>query len=265
MESINNILENINQTQIIQAVLVFAGCCVIIPLLRKWLHKCLELTGNRISAEIRHTIERIFRVILLVTALLLILNALGIKFTSLVVLLSVLGLAVTLAVQDILNSIAGGLIIFTTRPFAMGDYIQTGDSEGQVTSIQLMHTRIRTSDNKTIVIPNSALHTATLKNFTENGQWLVTIPVSVSYDNSPDDVRAAVMDAVKNVPEICDEPVPKLLLDEYMSNDISYLIQVYTTREDYCKVKYALNEALFIAFQAHDVSFSYPHINVHMK
>lgn len=93
-------------------------------------------------------------------------DSLGIPVTSLVALLSVVGIALSLAVQGLLGNLCGGVLLLTARPFKVGDFVEAGGESGTVVEVGLIYTKLRTVDNKIVFIPNSDISGSKIQNFT---------------------------------------------------------------------------------------------------
>jgi small conductance mechanosensitive channel len=91
----------------------------------------------------------------------------------------------------------------------------------------------------------------------------VDISVSASYNQSPERVRKAIGEAVSRTEGVLEEPAPAVFLDSYGDSAINYGIRVWTTPENFMKVKNNLTELLYTTFAEHKVEMTYPHINVH--
>ena len=105
-------------------------------------------------------IQRGIRWLLYLLAALMAAGSLGIDVTSLIAMVSVFGLAVSLAVQDVLSNVAGGMVLLFSKPFTLGDYIATDDGEGEVAEMGLTHTKLDTFSGQRVMLPNSKLTAA---------------------------------------------------------------------------------------------------------
>ena len=112
-------------------------------------------------------------------------TSIGINVTGVVALASVLTLAVSLALQNILTNVLGGFTLLTTHPFHSGDYVDIGGQSGTVTQIDMSYTRLVTPDNKVICIPNSTVLASEVVNYSANDTRRAEIKVSAGYDAPP--------------------------------------------------------------------------------
>jgi len=119
--------------------------------------------------------------ILYVVLIIIIAGLLGVPTASMIALLGSAGLAVGLALQGSLSNFAGGVLIMILKPFKVGDFISTGNGDGTVTGIDIFYTRLRTPDNRIIVIPNGALSNSSVTNVSREATRRVDLVVPVSY------------------------------------------------------------------------------------
>ena len=237
---------------------------IAVRLIVRTLGKVLERVKT-LPPAVQKMIKSTVRVLLDVVVILTATGAMGIPITSFVAVLSVVALAVTLAVQNILNNVVGGFIIMVSRPFSMGDFVQMDDVTGTVEEVRIMYTRFLAPDGRIIYVPNKNIYTANLINYTQNGRRRVELSVSASYDAEPAKVMAAIRDALSRIPAVMADPEPVIHLENYGDSAIAYTFYFWVAAKDFWAVKYAVNEELYGAFRRGGVEMTYPHMNVHMK
>ena len=169
-------------------------CLIAVRLVTALLRRVLDKT--HIDARVRKYLVQSVRLVLWVVTVLITADQLGIPVTSLVALLSVLSLAVSLAVQNVLANVAGGLVLLVTKPFAVGDYVDTPCGAGTVKDLTLTYTYLDTPDGLRIAAPNSSISAGKITNYTALGTRRIEHAVSASYDAPVQTVRQALLDAV---------------------------------------------------------------------
>jgi small conductance mechanosensitive channel len=234
-----------------------AAAKLVLRFVRKVLKK------SRVPAAVHSILMTLMRVLLDLVVVLAALNALGIPVTSFIALLSLAGLAISLALQGVLGNLASGLIVVGSRPFDVGDVIEHDGIAGTVREIRMMHTVLETFDGRMVYIPNSSISGGRVINVTQTGRRRVDISVSASYNQSPAQVRKAIGDAITRTEGILEDPAPTVFLDSYGDSAINYGIRVWTASENYMNVKNTLTELLYSTFAENRVEMTYPHINVH--
>lgn len=255
-------LGNISLGSLLSALLTLVICLIAVRLVVTLLRRILEKTplDRRLQKYAISTIRCIAWIVtILITA-----EQLGIPITSLVALLSVLSLAVSLAVQSVLSNLAGGLVVLITKPFQVGDYIASADGEGTVKDINLTYTHLDTPDGLRISIPNSNLSAGKVINYTSLGQRRVEHKVTASYNAAVPAVRQACLDAISRTPAALSTPAPEVYVNSYGESSIEYVVRCWCKSADYWDVYFALLEQIKAAFDANDIEMTYNHLNVHI-
>ena len=215
-------------------------------------------------APIQRYLRSALSVLLWLVLILVVLGSVRVEMTSIIALLSVAGLAVSLALQNTLSNLAGGITLLASKPFTVGDYVEIGSVSGTVSLVGLAYTTLVTVENKEIYIPNSQLSSATIINYTRLGRRRMEITISASYDAPTDAVKAALHEAVSQFPQILPDPAPEIRLSGYGASGIDYLLRAWTTSGDYWDVYYRLLEAIRPAFARHGVEMPYSQLDVHL-
>lgn len=232
----------------------------------KILMKLVDRALNRSKAvvAVRGYIRSTVRVLLWSILAVMVLSALNVPVTSIIAVFSVAGLAVSLALQNTLSNLAGGITLLASKPFTVGDYVEIGSVSGTVSLVGLAYTTLVTVENKEIYIPNSQLSSATIINYTRLGRRRMEITVSASYDAPTEAVKAALGEAVAQFPQILPDPAPEIRLSGYGASGIDYLLRAWTSSGDYWDVYYRLLEAIRPAFARHGVEMPYSQLDVHL-
>ena len=250
-------------SHILSALLTLLVCLVAARLLLKLAKRLLHRV-QRLNDRLRQIILTALKVVLYLLTGIITAEALGLNTSSLTALVSVLTLGVTLAAEDILGNVAGGLVILSSHPFNIGDEIEVSGTTGTVREITLNHTKLETADGHFIMQPNKELSSSRIVNYTALGRRRVVRRITASYDAPTDTVKAACLEAVAATPGTLEEPAPAVYLTDYGSSAIEYSVRCWTKAEDYWAAYFALNENLRAAFAAHGVEMTYDHLNVHM-
>lgn len=239
-------------------------CVVATKVLMRLFEESLKHMHN-VEPALHSMLRSTLKIVLYFVSVMVAAGVMGIPVTSFLALFSVVGLAVSLAVQGVLTNLAGGVIIVVSKMFKLEDYIESDTISGTVKEIGFLHTRLLSPDGKLIYVPNSMLHSARVINYTASGVRRIDLPISASYDNHPAQVREAAMSVVRSMSTVLQDPAPEVVVDSYGDNSIQYIVRVWTTTNDFWPTRHAMNEAMYDAFKAHGVEMTYPHLNVHMK
>lgn len=249
---------------ILSAVLTLLVCLVAVRLLLKLAKRLLD-RSKRMNDRLRQIILTAVKVVLYILTGIITAGALGLNTSSLTALVSVLTLGVTLAAEDILGNVAGGLVILSSHPFNIGDEIEVSGTTGIVREITLNHTKIETFDGQFVMQPNKELSSSRVINYTAMGRRRVVRKITASYDAPTEQVKAACLEAVAATPNVLPSPAPVVYLTDYGSSAIEYSVRCWTETKDYWGTYFALNENLRDAFAAHNVEMTYDHLNIHIS
>ena len=149
--------------RIIGAIIIFVVGRFLISLLRKMLARLLA--KRHVDASIQSFVKSLVNILLTILLIIAVIGKLGVETTSFAALLASAGVAIGMALSGNLQNFAGGLIVLLFRPFKVGDWIESQGVSGTVREIQIFHTILTTADNKVIYIPNGALSSGTVTNY----------------------------------------------------------------------------------------------------
>ena len=190
-------------------------------------------------------------------------SALGIDVTGIVALASVLTLALSLALQNMVSNVIGGFTILYTHPFHSGDYVEIAGQGGTVREINMTYTMLNTPDNKVIAIPNSAVVAAQIVNYSAMDTRRVEIQASASYEIPVQKVLDALLEAGA-VDKVLSDPAPFVAVSAYGESAISYVLRLWVNSADYWDVYFLVNRRVKEIFDQQGVAMTYPHVNVHL-
>ena len=210
---------------ILSALLTFLICLIVVRLVLKLCSRLLSRANRPELKRLQKVILTSLKTLLYLLTIIITAEALGINTSSLTAIMSVLTLGVTLAAEDILGNVAGGLVILFSHPFSLGDEIEVGGTTGTVREISLTHTKSETPDGQIVLQPNREMSSSKIINFTVLGRRRIVYKVTASYDAPTDEVKQACMDAVLAFPAVLKEPTPTVYLSNYGASSIEYTIR----------------------------------------
>ena len=222
------------------------------------------LSRSKLEKAAHSLIISLTRVVLYMLLGLIIASGLGIDVTGIVALASVLTLAISLAVQNALSNVIGGFTLLSTHPFSSGDYVEVAGQAGTVEEIGMIYTKLATPDNKLISIPNSAVVSAQIVNYSVTGTRRVEVVVSAAYTVPTQKVIDALVLA-GTMDNVLLEPAPVAVVAEYGEYAIKYSLRVWVKTEHYWDVYFALNQKVKHVFDEQGVAMTYPHLNIHLE
>lgn len=247
-------------TKLISAAILLVVCGVLIKLILKATDRMLG--RSRLDKAVHPFIRTIVKLVLLFTAIMLIAGTLGVDTSSLLALLSVAGLAVSLALQNVLSNMASAVILLTTKPFQIGHFIEMGSVSGTVVKIGAICTDILTLNNQLVHVPNSEITGSTVTNYTASDKRRLEYKITASYDAPVEDVKAALLRAAEH-PLRMQEMQPIARVNGYGESAIEYVLFLWIRPKDYMDVYYDVLENVKREFDAAGIEMTYPHINVH--
>lgn len=247
--------------KVLHAVLVLVIGLLIIRVVTKLLQGGLE--KSHLEKAAHSLILSLAKVAMYILLGLSVASSLDIDVTGIVALASVLTLAVSLSLQNMLTNVIGGFTILSTHPFRSGDYVEIAGQSGTVQEINMTYTRLATFDNKLISIPNSAVVAAQIVNYSAADTRRVDIPVSASYDAPTQKVIDALVQA-GTMDNVLLTPAPSACVSSYGDSAIAYTLRVWAKTEDYWDVYFALTQRVKDVFDEQGISMTYPHLNVHL-
>lgn len=190
-------------------------------------------------------------------------SQMGIDVSSIVALASVLTLALSLALQNMVSNLIGGFVILYTHPFHSGDYVEIAGQGGTVKEISMTYTMLATPDNRIISIPNSAVAAAQVVNYSSADSRRVELTVTASYDAPTQKVLDALVLA-GTVDNALLNPAPSAVIVSYDDSAIRYSLRIWVKPGDYWDVYFQVNQRIKDVFDQQGIEMTYPHLNVHL-
>lgn len=252
---------NFTLSNLMPAILIAVIGVVVVILVNKIVGNLLE--KSKLEKAGHTLIKTLVRTVLILLFALICASKLGLDVTSVVALASVLTLAISLSVQGLLSNVIGGFTLLYTKPFKSGDFVEIAGQQGTVQEITMTYTKLLTMDNKVASIPNNAVVSAQIVNFTVYGTRRVDVAVSAAYTEDPEKVLAALREAGQ-VDKILTDPAPFAAVVNYGQSAIEYTLRVWCASDDYWDVLFAVNQNVRAIFKDKGVAMTYPHLNVHL-
>ena len=261
IRSVFSFLGTFTVSKILPAVVIAAVGFLILSLLLKAITNLLN--KSKLEKAAHSLILSVLKVVGYVLLALIIASKLGIDVTGIVALASVLTLAVSLALQNLLSNVIGGFTLLYTKPFASGDFVEIAGQSGTIMEIGLSYTKLSTADNKLVSLPNSAVVAAQIVNYSSSETRRVDVNVSASYDAPVQKVIDALVLA-GTVDNVLLDPAPFAAVTAYGDSAISYTLRVWVKNADYWDVFFTVNQNVKKIFDEQDIIMTYPHLNVHL-
>ena len=250
---------------LLAAVIFFVGRYVI-----KFINRIVARTLERrkVDMTIQTFLRSFVNILLLVLLIITVVSALGINTTSFAALLASAGVAIGMALSGNLQNLAGGIILLLLRPYKVGDFVEAQGVSGTVKAIQIFHTIITTVDNKEIFVPNGALSSGVIRNYSHNDLRRVDQTVGVEYGTEVEAVRQAILDIVKADKRILSDPeapAPFVELGELADSSVNFTVRLWVRTADYWGVWFDMNRRIYEEFNRRGIGFPFPQVQVHQS
>ncbi|HJA92438.1 MAG TPA: mechanosensitive ion channel [Candidatus Eisenbergiella merdipullorum] len=236
----------------------------IISLLRKLIRKALARTGAEGAGG--KFIDSCVKVVMYAFLIFQIALHLGINAATIATILGSATVTVGLAFQGSLKNCIGGIMIMILHPFRVGDYIiETAyNSEGTVSEITVFYTRLATTDNKTILLPNGPLADAGITNVTRAENRREELKVGISYQADIRKAKQILEELLLKEERIRKELDYSINVDELGDNAVILAMRFWTRTEDYWPVRWQMLEDIKYAFDENGIGIPYPQMDVHL-
>ena len=252
---------DISLSGLLSAILIFVICLIVIRIITTIVGKALS-KSKKIDNTLRGFVTSAIKAALWAIALIIVANALGIDTASLVAVVGIIGLALSLSVQNILSNLFSGLTLLITKPFAAGDFVEIAGKTGIVKTVGLFYTQLNTLDNIAVSIPNGDVTAASVNNYSSEPLRRVDQYFCAAYTEDTEKVKAAILEAIGEDEKILQDPAPFVRLFEYEGSMIKYVSRVWCKSADYWDVYFGMNERVRESFARNNVQLSFQNVNV---
>ncbi|HJB26878.1 MAG TPA: mechanosensitive ion channel [Firmicutes bacterium] len=256
------IMDNVLSPKVIIPIITLVAGIVAIKIIMKLFAKALA--KSRIDISLHTFLKSLLRISLYVVLLMTAASMIGIPITSLVTVLGALGLAVSLAVKDSLSNLAGGFLVLFTKPFSVGDFVETEGVSGTVKAVNLFYTRLNTIDNKRIFIPNGQLSNAKIINYSAEPTRMLDRVFSIGYEDNMDQAKQIITDIILRSDYALLDPEPLVRVKDHSESSIDILVRVWVQSEHYFDLDYYLHEEIKRAFDKRGIHIPYQQLDVYL-
>lgn len=220
---------------------------------------------SRLDKSAATFIISIVTVVLYIALVIVVVSALGFSTAGIIAAFSAIALAVALALQDSLASLANGIIIIFTKPFKKGDYIEINGKDGLVQDIRLFNTKIVTYNNEEILIPNNQILGSTLINYSTMAIRRIVIEVPISYDVDIEKVKEVIVTVLNEHKDVVKTPAASVVLDGYGASSLTFKARAWTPNENYWGTRADLFEMIYGALRENGIKIPYQQIDLHVR
>ncbi len=248
--------------------------CIIIVILFTFFSKIVQraaakhlLPRFKIQPSTEFVILKVFHYAIMAIAFWVVLDTLGFNMTSFTVIAGLLSVGIGFGLQNLASNFVSGLIILIEAPIKVGDWVQLGDLEGEVQTINLRATGIATNDGEYIIVPNQDLITSQVINGSKGPPNIrIHTPVGVSYSSDMKKVVEVLMTVANNHPEVIQDPKPAVWLTGFGDSSVDYdLLTWIKTPRDTVRIRAELNYKIWWALKEAEIEIPFPQRDLHIR
>lgn len=253
-------------TDVLAAFVIFSIGLLVTRILYRWLARSL-LPRTTLEASLQNSIATIAGYAGVIIAVALALGRLGVNLENIALVAGALSIGIGFGLQSIVSNFVSGLILLTERPIRVGDWIVVGSEQGFVRRISVRSTEIETFERASVILPNSELITGMVKNWTHaDSLGRLEIPVGVSYDSDPDQVRDLLLAAAKEHPQVLNSPEPYVLFMNFGDSALEFELRgLIVNVNQRLTVSSELRFDIFRRLRAAGIEIPFPQRDIHIR
>ncbi|MBE5946035.1 MAG: mechanosensitive ion channel [Lachnospiraceae bacterium] len=250
-------------------ILIACICLIIGFKIAKFIVKIIKRTFDKTDLEnsVAGFLLSLIKGALYSIVIIMAISIVGVQVSSLVTILGTASLSIGLALQGSLANFAGGVLILVMKPFKIGDYIieNNNNMEGTVESIDIFYTKLKTYDNKIVVIPNGNITANSLINVTAEKSRKLDIAVGISYDSDIKLVKDTLEEIVLSSPYYDSSKEMNVFVDSFTDSSIKMGIRCWVNTGDYWAAKWEMNEQIKLEFDKKGIVIPYNQMEIKIK
>ncbi|MGH8541034.1 MAG: mechanosensitive ion channel family protein [Stenotrophobium sp.] len=250
--------------QLIAAIAIF----LIGKWIAEWLIKLVRMAmqRGRMDETLADFLGNVLYGLALTIVVISSLHELGVDTTSAAAVLGGAALAIGLSLQQQLSSFAAGVILIIFRPFKKGDFVEVGTAiQGVVEEIKIVHTRLRTSDNREVVVPNSSITTNTIINFSTRQLRRIQLVINIGYEADLRLAKQVLLEILDSEKQVLKDPAPLVEVKDLSASSVDFNVWGWAKTPDYQSVRAKLLETIKLRFDREGINMPYPQMDLHVK
>jgi small conductance mechanosensitive channel len=244
------------------ALLIFIVGRMLARLISKMIGRLLIHT--KLDIILVEFVQQLVNALLLIVVIIAALDQMGVNTTSLIAILGAAGLAIGLALQGSLQNFAAGFLLLLFRPFKAGDFIEAANTMGVVEKISIFSTIMRTGDNKEVIVPNGAIYSNNIINYSARPTRRIDLVFGIGYDDDMKKARDVIAAVLAEEERVLTDPAPVIAVSELAANSVNFVVRPWVKTDDYWPVRFALTEKIKQAFDDQGITIPYPQMDVHL-
>lgn len=205
---------------------------------------------------------------LTIILIILTVGTLGVNTTSLAAILAAGGMAIGMALSGTVQNFAGGIMLLVFKPFKAGDFIETQGFSGTVSEVNIVSTKLTTTDNRVIVLPNGSLSSGTINNISQNPIRRLEWKIGVEYGSNIDQARKVILGILNADARVLhgkDAPdEPNVKLSGLLDSSVEIQARCWVRTDDYWNLLWEVNELIYNELPKNGIDFPFPQLDVHL-
>ncbi len=269
-------MENVSQWFIDNQALMFSYLvkfvvAILIIIIGKYIAKITSKTLSKVMAHrkvdqaVIAFIANIVSGIIFFVAIIAAISHLGFNTSSLVAIVGAAGLAVGLALQGSLSNFASGVLIILLKPFRAGDFVEVSGVSGVVEEILIFATKLRTGDNKTVIIPNGSITGGIIINYSSKPTRRIDLVIGVSYDANLAETKTILSKVVEQHPLVLKDQPITIGVSELADCSVNFVVRPWVKTENYWPVYFDLLETIKVELDQAGIEIPFPQLSVHLN
>ena len=233
----------------------------------RWVIRLMDkaFTRHEVETSLRSFLRSLVKVLLMVVLLLAIVQTLGVNTSSFLAIFASAGLAIGMALSGTLQNFAGGVVLLILRPYKVGDYIEAQGQSGTVAEIGLFQTRLKTTDNRIVYVPNSSISTSIIDNYSQSETRRVDWLLSISYGDDIDVARREILAMLKADERVLTDIEPVVYVKNLGESSVDLTIRAWVENANYWSLYFDMNEKMYKELPQKGINFPFPQMDVHLK
>jgi small conductance mechanosensitive channel len=249
--------------KILGAIAILIIGRIVAKFISSWLSK--GMAKAKVDPLLVAFTENLSFVGMMVFVVLAALGTIDVPVVSFVSVLAAAGLAIGLALQGSLSNFASGTLMIIFKPIRVGDFVEIGGTKGVVQEIQIFNTILNSPDNIRVIVPNSQVTGANIRNYSTNSTRRVDLVIGVSYEDDLAKTREVIQGVLSKDDRVLQTPAPNIAVSELADSSVNFVVRPWVKTADYWDVYFELTEQIKNALDDNKISIPYPQRDIHVK
>ncbi len=260
--------ENYRELVVSFGLNIFSAIAIFV--IGRWIAKALTkaiktlLHKNDVEDTLESFAGNIVYMALMACVVLAAISRLGVETTSIIAMLGAAGLAVGLALQGSLSNFAAGVLIIFFKPYKVGDYVEAAGVGGTIIAVQIFNTVLNTPDNKRVVVPNSQITGGVITNYSANDTRRLDLTIGITYGDDIDKAKTTLTEIVAASPHVLKSPEAVVAVHTLADSSVNIVARPWVKTSDYWAAHFELTETIKKRFDAENIGFPFPQLEVHL-